>query len=354
MVVSNAGGKPLMNRNERQLVPNLLVASQTNCPFDHTALWISQHRERTIIGLEETVFLTMIDKKCPSPDCTQPHLRYRDPQEPLWAPSGSHFGLDVILEVGRMRFRKSMSFNSIHGELVERKVPISPMAVQYQCRKYQALVNCQISPISGAIFNALKKRGFILPIVDGVYFGEGEPVVYLIMDALSGLPLFGSEILVRGKKDLIPFIAQVKQLGLPIIGVVSDKEKGLAPAIAEALSGVPQQFCQRHYLGNVAKPMAKDLAGLGEEVEKTEEQLREFQRELIRIEAAAKVDNTALPADLETAKNLCEAARAATRRCGRVMTEPAAIKRHEEIRRVEQAVVRSRRKKGVIGNTLVG
>jgi hypothetical protein len=342
----------LKTQNKRQPLPNLLVAPQIHCPFCHINLWISQHRKRTIIGLDETVELLLRDKKCPSLNCPQPHLRYRDPQEPLWAPPGSQFGMDVILEIGNMRFRKAMSFSSIHQELLGRQVPISLMAVQYQCRKFQTLINAQVSPSSGAIFSALKQRGFILPIVDGITFGGGESVIYLIMDSLSGLPLFGREMTVRGKDDLVPFIAQVKTLGLPIIGVVSDKEKGLAPAISKALDGVPQQFCQLHYVQNVAKPLQDDLAGLGKEIREQEEKLREFQRELIRLEARSQAGNEEMPADVEIAKAFCEAGRAAARRCGRELTEPAALKQHEEIRRVEQAVVRARRKKGGIGNTL--
>lgn len=342
----------MKTQNKRQPFQSLLVAPQIHCPFCHINLWICQHRERVIIGLEETTEILIRDKKCPSLECPHPQLRYRDPQEPLWAPPGSQFGLDVILEIGNMRFRKAMSFNSIHQELVERQVPISLMGVQYQCRKFQTLVNAQVSPGSGAMFSALKQRGFILPVIDGITFGGGESVIYLIMDSLSGLPLFGREMAVRGKDDLVPFIAQVKQLGLPIIGVVSDKEKGLATAIGEALDGVPQQFCQLHYIQNVAKPLQDDLASLGKENREQEEKLREFQREIIRLETKSQAANEAIPADVEIAKAFCEAGRAAARRCGRELTEPAALKQHEEIRRVEQAVVRARRKKGVIGTTL--
>jgi len=107
---------------------------------------------------------------------------------------------------------------------------------------------------------------------------------------------------------------------------VSDKETGLAPAIAEALPGSPHQFCQRHYLGNVSKPMDKDLAHLGEEIRVKEEELREFQRDLIRLEARTKEEGKPVPADLKTAKEFCEAARAAARRQGRATTDPPALK----------------------------
>lgn len=333
------------------MLPVSLVAPQTQCLFCHgTHLWISQHRERTIIGLEKTLCLTMRDKKCISSACPQPQVRYRDPQESFFAPPESHFGLDLILEIGRLRFSKAMSFKSIHEDLQVRNVPISLMGVQYQCRKYQDIVACQVSPFSEAIIQKLKKRGFILPVIDAVHYGEGEAVVYLIIDSFSGLPLFGWETLVRGRVDLVPFIAQLKSLNLPILGIVSDKESGLAPAIAEALPGVLHQFCQRHYLSNVAKPMEKGLADLGKIIREKEEKLREFERKIIRLETKLKSEGKTPPADLEIARDLCGAARTAARRHGRNLTDPPALKRHTEIKRVERAVKQANRKKGGIGN----
>lgn len=192
----------------------------------------------------------------------------------------------------------------------------------------------------------LKKRGFILPVIDAVHYGEGEAVVYLIIDSFSGLPLFGWETLVRGRVDLAPFIAQLKSLNLPIVAIVSDKESGLAPAIADALPGVPHQFCQRHYLSNVAKPMEKGLADLGKICREKEEKLRAFERKIIRLETKLQSEGKTPPADLEIARDLCGAARTAARRHGRNLTDPSALKRQSEIKRVERAVKQAYRKKG--------
>jgi len=256
--------------------------------------------------------------------------------------------LDVVLEIGYLRFEKCMSFPQIHSTLKEREVPICPMSVQYQARKYEALMGCQVSS-SDTLLAKLRKRGFLLPVIDAVQYGGGEAVVYLIMDGLSGIPLFAWETRLRGKIELVPFIRQLKDLEIPIIGVVSDKETGLAPAIAEAIPGTPHQFCQRHYLGNVAKPMDKDLVLLGEEIKSTEEKLREFQRDLTRLETKVQKEGKPIPADLETAREFCEAARAAARLQGRPTTDPPAMKRNQELNRVEKAVAGAARKKGGTG-----
>ncbi len=341
----------LPGRGPRRVV---LTAPEETCPFCGTRLRISQHRDRTIRTIPEDLSLVMRDKKCPSPTCPQPHLRYRNPEEPLIALPHAILGLDVVLEVGHLRFHQHLGFPRIHTALQEKGLPISEMAVQYQSRKYEALVACRVTASQNAMFKKLVARGFLLPIIDAVYYGAGEAVVYLIIDGMSGMPLFGLETVVRGKVELVPFIRQLTTLGLPILGVVSDKESGLAPAIAEALPGVPHQFCQRHFLSNVAKPMDQDLAALGEDVRKREEKLREFQRDLIRLETKAKEAGKPVPEDLPTALEFCEAARAAARVHGRPTTDPSPLKRHHGLKRVEKAVARAGRKKGGIGSCSKG
>jgi hypothetical protein len=327
----------------------VLTAPDSVCPFCGIGLQICQHRDRSVTCLTEDLVVIMKDKRCPSPTCPNPQLRFRSPEESRIALPHDKVGLDVILEVGYLRFHQELGFPRIQETLKNRGLSISSMGVQYQSRKYEALVACHMNTAQGAVFAKLKARGFLLPIVDAVHYGAGEAVVYLIIDGLTGIPLFGWGTMVRGKVELVPFLRQVHTLGLPLIGIVSDKETGLAPAIAEAFPGVRHQFCQRHYLDNVAKPMEKDLAALGEEVRGREEKLREFHRGLIRVEAQAEAKGTPVPADMKTAMEFCEAARAGARIHGKTTTDPAPIKRQKELERVQKAVSRASRKKGGVG-----
>lgn len=338
-------------RTSRHIV---LTASESVCPFCGTSLRICQHRDRSVRSLDEDLAITMRDKGCPSPECPQPHLRFRSLEESRIALPHDKIGLDVILEVGHLRFQQRLGFPRIHAILQDRKLPISPMGVQYQSRKYEALVACHVTSHQSGVYEKLKARGFLMPIIDAIHYGAGEAVVYLIIDGLTGIPLFGWETAVRGKIELVPFIRQLSSLDLPIIGIVSDKETGLAPAIAEALPGVPHQFCQRHYLHNVAKPLDKDLAALGEDVRSREKKLREFQRDLVRLERKAEAEGKPLPADLKTAREFCEAARAGARLHGKPTTDPAPIKRHKELERVQKAVAKASRKKGGTGRSSKG
>ena len=322
----------------RSPVETVFTAPQEACFSCGGPLWICQHRERGIQLLDQGLDLTMRDKKCVNLACPTPRLRFRPLEESTLALPWSEFGLDVIMAIGSMRFRDGFSFPQTHARLRERGVPISPMNVQYLLRNYLSLVSCQVGLQDGKLRRRLIEQGAILPVIDGVQFGEGEPVLYLIVDVLSRQPLFGKQMLCRSADDLVPFIRQLKEIGVPIIAVVSDKEKALVPAIAEALPSVPNQFCQVHYIKNAAKPMEADLSFLGEEVRQTEEQLRKLQRSLMRRQNEAEKTGSAVPEDLEVTLELCEAARAEARRQTRAPFDPPALARHQGIERVAAAV----------------
>ena len=355
MMVIGPGGD-VMRRTvplERVPVRRVLTAEAESCAVCGADTRVCQHRRRRIHDLDETIDLICRDTACTSPQCPNPRLRYRPMGEATLALPRLEFSLDVVLEIGSMRLRDDFSFPRIHRRLRERPspVPISPMSVQYQFRNYLSLVSCQVALKDGRLRDRLRRQGAILPIVDGIQFGSGDAVLYLVIDALSRQPLLGREIFCRSAEDLVPFLAQIKEIGVPIIAVVSDKERALVPAIEEALPGVPHQFCQLHYLKNIAKPMDDDLSSLGVEIRQTEETLRKFQRELIHKERKAEQKGEAVPDDLGVARELCEIARAVARCHGRAPLDPPALKRHEGLQKVAEAVGHARQKKGVHGQT---
>jgi hypothetical protein len=225
------------------------------------------------------------------------------------------------------------------------------MSVQYQFRDYLSLVQCQVALKDGKLRARLREQGAILPVIDGIQFGEGDPVLYLVIDALSRLPLLGQEMFCRSADDLVPFISQIKEIGVPILAVVSDKEKALVPAIAEALPGVDHQFCQVHYLKNVSKPIDDDLCSLGAEVRQTEQGLRKFQRSLVHKRTKAEENGKPVPEDLQVTEELCEVARAEARCHGKAPLDPPALKRHQGLEKVAEAVRDARQKKGGHGRT---
>ena len=98
--------------------------------------------------------------------------------------------------------------------------------------------------------------------VDGVPFDESSPVLYVQREVISGEVLYAERRLARCKEDLVPMLQRTVDLaaaiGVRILGIVSDKEKSLVPAIAAVFPGKPHQFCQTHFLKNAAEPLKED------------------------------------------------------------------------------------------------
>ncbi len=324
----------------------VLTATQEICPFCGANLQITQHRERTLRrqdGRAETYL--MRDKTCSNGLCPQWSLIYRPHEECTLALPGSHIALELALEIGAARMREHMSFPRIHRRLIERGVRISLSTVQDQFRNYLSLLHCQTDLKQPEVLDALRAQGGILPLIDGIQFGTGEAVLYVIIDAISRRPLFAEHKICRAASDLVPFIQQLTDLDIPILAVVSDKEKGLVPAIKKALPECPLQFCQLHYLKRVAAPMEEDLATLNSEVRETETQLRKLERTILRREGEMKARSEELSAGDQAALELCRAARAEALRHGRAPFDPSPLKRHEGLDRVAETVAKARQKK---------
>lgn len=109
---------------ERPAVRKVWTAPQESCPFCDGRLQVCQHRKRRIHALDETVLLTLRDKRCVHPGCPHPEIRYRPAAETLLALPDHEFGLDVILAIGSMRLRDDFSFPRIYQRLHERPAPV--------------------------------------------------------------------------------------------------------------------------------------------------------------------------------------------------------------------------------------
>jgi hypothetical protein len=134
---------------------------------------------------------------------------------------------------------------------------------------------------------------------DGVQFEDRSPVLYLVWDAISGEPLFGERKLYRGEEDLVPLLERVRAMNVPVIGIVTDKEKGLVPAVEHVFPGVPYQFCQTHFLKNCGKPLQDDLTALQGSVRRRADEVREIGKQLaVGARASASATTATSPGSL--------------------------------------------------------
>jgi hypothetical protein len=86
----------------------------------------------------------------------------------------------------------------------------------------------------------------ILLALDGLQPDVGHEVLWVLRDCLSGSVLVARSLLSATAEDLVPLLAEVVALGVPVEGVISDGQHSIRRAVAAALPGVPHQLCQFH------------------------------------------------------------------------------------------------------------
>jgi len=80
---------------------------------------------------------------------------------------------------------------------------------------------------------------------------------------------------------LRPIAEEIKKRGLKISGILSDKQRGLVPAVSIIFKGIAHGYCHAHYLKNLAEP----VGDADEEMKiKLRQKVREEVGELIRQE----------------------------------------------------------------------
>jgi hypothetical protein len=93
--------------------------------------------------------------------------------------------------------------------------------------------------------------------LDGLAPEGGEPQLWFIRELLTGLSLRSGWLSRFDQATFAAFLQPLSHLPWPMLAVLSDTQKGLLPAVAQVLPQAQHQFCQAHYLKNLAEPLAE-------------------------------------------------------------------------------------------------
>ena len=359
-----------------------LVTPETVCPLCSTHLAICETRVRYVQTMEKLLRVEGKGKRCTAEGGAHAGLRFHSPDLGRLVLKGQEFGRDVVMFSGDQHLRENLSIPRIHRRLVEEfHIPISERTVGNQVECYVGLCSC-VAGDTERLRERLKRQGGIVLAVDGVHFDAASPVLYVQRDVLSDEVLYAERRLSRSKDDLLPMLrrtaALAAEIGVPILGVVSDKETSVVPAIAEVFVGVPHQFCQTHFLSNVAEPLKADDRELAAVAKETVLELRRVQRKIERLFPAVKVavgrplpeaqpepQPAASPAaegdggsngrsgtddglaEATVASALARAGTAVGAVYGRAITDPPGLKRFKRLQEVRAAAEKAAKKRGL-------
>ena len=213
--------------------------------------------DKTVQRLDRVLSVASRPGHCPHATCVGARLRLLSAEGQRLAPAGSTYGYDVVIHIGWWRQEARATYREIHAALTSR-VRISESHVGYLYQQvYLPLLACHERQHGDRLAQIAQQQGGLIVALDGMAPQGGEPQIWFIRALSSGLTLRSGWLCRQDQPTFEAFLAPLKHLEWPILAVLSDKQTGLVPAVATVLPHSHYQFCQAHYLRNLAEPLAE-------------------------------------------------------------------------------------------------
>src|SRR5215469_7728533 len=213
--------------------------------------------DKTVQRLDRVLSVASRPGHCPHATCVGSRLRLLSAEGQRLAPAGSTYGYDVVVHIGWWRQESRATYREIHAALTSR-VRISESHVGYLYQQvYLPLLACHERQHCDRLAQIAQQQGGLIVALDGLAPQGGEPQIWFIRELSSGLTLRSGWLCRQDQPTFEAFLEPLKHLGWPILAVLSDKQKGLVPAVAAVFPHSRHQLCQAHYLRNLAEPLAE-------------------------------------------------------------------------------------------------
>jgi hypothetical protein len=220
-------------------------------------MWNYLAWDKTVQTLDRVVAIATRPGRCPEASCPGSHMRLLSAEAQRIALPGSTYGYDVLVRIGWLRQYQCATYREIHTDL-SSTLSISAAHVPYLYQHfYLPLLACHERQHRDHLSRIAQQQGGVIVALDGLAPQGGEPQIWVIRELTSGLTLRSGWLCQQDQPTFEAFLAPLKHLEWPILAVLSDKQTGLAPAVATVLPKSRHQFCQAHYLRNLAEPLAE-------------------------------------------------------------------------------------------------
>src|SRR6266571_6116037 len=238
--------------------------------------------DKTVQTLDRVLSVASRPGHCPHVTCAGSRMRLLSAQAQRLALPGSTYGYDVLVRIAWWRQEYRATYREIHTELASQ-VRISESHVGYLYQQvYLPLLACHERQYRDHLAQIAKEQGGLIIALDGLAPQGGEPHMWFIRALTSGVTLRSGCLSQQDQPTFEAFLEPLKHLEWPILAVLSDKQTGLVPAVATVLPNSRYQFCQAHYLRNLAEPLTEVDSAFKMELRKT---VREQVGAVLRQEA---------------------------------------------------------------------
>ena len=226
------------------------------CPVCAGPLRIIYTSSSKMVQTMTSVFaIAHLPKRCADPNCTGQALRWQSARWLQTAPRGCTYGYEVIAQIGWQRQTGKETFGGIHASLTPHlRIGETQVRMLYY-ERYLALLACHERQYLDRLKEVAAQTGLQLSL-DGLAPEGGEPQLWVVRELLTGITLRSGWLAQQDEGTFVRFLQPIADLGLPVQAVLSDKQRGLVPAVAVVFPTAKHTWCQAHYLGNAAEPVA--------------------------------------------------------------------------------------------------
>ena len=211
---------------------------------------------KTVQTMQDVLTIAQRPKCCTNLGCPGNQRLLRSVSWQQIAPIGCTYGYDVVAQIGWQRQMQRQTFREIHLDL-QGRLCISETEVRaIYHQRYLPLRACHERQEMERLKGVAEQGGLWLTL-DGLAPEGGEAQLWLVRELHSGSVLRSGWMSQQDQGAFVNFLQPIAALGWPVTAVVSDKQRGLVPAVAEVFPDAKHAFCQIHYLNNAAAPVSE-------------------------------------------------------------------------------------------------
>ena len=145
---------------------------------------------------------------------------------------------------------------AIDSEVAERiQISEGQVRLLYH-QRYMPLVDCHERQHWQGLEVGSRQSGLILGL-DGLMPEGGEQQLWVVRELHTGWTLRSGWMSCQDETAFIEFLRPIADSGLLVKALISDKQRGLLPAVKVVFPQAVHGFCQLHYLDNAAEPVAQ-------------------------------------------------------------------------------------------------
>ena len=265
--------------------PIVYTFELSSCPECQGALnVVYTSGAKTVQTMAGVLAIAHQPRHCADSDCARHQVLCKSAQWQQIAPRYCTYGYDVIAQIGWLRQMHYQRFEAIHQALYPR-LQISESEVRHLYHeRYLPLLACHERQYLKELRAVSEQTGLILSM-DGLAPEGGEPQLWVVRELQLGLTMRSGWLSRQDQDTFVNFLQPIPDLGLRVVAVMSDKQRGLEPAIPIVFPQAQHGFCQMHYLKNAAEPVTEEDQAMKMTLRK---EVRSEIGELIRQEKVEK------------------------------------------------------------------